>query len=68
MAYKHDWRELEEMRTLATGQADSLKIDTGNERVWLCRCGTDDGMCCNHHITIERLENGRWVTLREECN
>jgi hypothetical protein len=55
--------ELENLPTLATGQADNLKIDTGTIRVWLCRCGIADGMPYDNAITVERLINGRWVEV-----
>ena len=57
--------ELEDLPTLSTGQADSLKIDTGEKRVWLCRCGVADGMPYENQVTIEHLEDGRWVTIAE---
>ena len=58
-------RELKDLPTLAQGQADNLKIDTGTERVWLCRCGIADGMPYNNAITIERLIDGRWQTVQQ---
>ena len=51
--------DLEAMPTLCTGQADDLKMDLGNVRVWLARCGPADG----YHgkpVILERLRNGRW--------
>lgn len=57
--------ELRDLPTLAQGQTDNLKIDTGTERVWLCRCGFEDGMPYDDMITIERLQDGRWVTVEE---
>jgi CDGSH-type Zn-finger protein len=53
--------ELEDLPTLAQGQADNLKIDTGEARVWLCRCGVEDGMPYDNAVTVEVLDNGRWV-------
>jgi hypothetical protein len=64
----YDVAQLEEMPTLCVSQADNLKIDTGDERVWLCRCTRDDGMCCDAHVTVERLHDGRWATAYEECH
>ena len=46
------WRELDNMETLCEGQADDLKIDDGNFRVWLSRCGIEDGMPFDNAITI----------------
>ena len=65
----YDPKKLRALPTLSTGQADSLKIDTGVKRVWLCRCGRADGMCCDAHVTIEALSPaGRWETVEEECH
>ena len=55
--------ELQALPTLATGQADSLKIDSDGIRVWLCRCGLDDGMPYDNQVTVERLAAGRWITV-----
>ena len=54
---------LADLPTLAVGQTCNLKIDTGDMRVWLCRCGVADGMPYDNQVTIERLVNGRWATL-----
>jgi hypothetical protein len=58
--------ELEALPTIAQGQADNLKIDTGIERIWLCRCGVEDGMPYDNAVTLERLEDGAWVFV-EMC-
>ncbi len=55
--------ELEAMPTLAVGQADDLKVDTGEERVWLSRCGAEDGQI--YRIGHEHLIDGRWVVVSE---
>jgi CDGSH-type Zn-finger protein len=53
--------ELEALPTLAVGQADNLKIDNGDGlRVWLCRCGVEDGMPYNNQVTIEEYDGERW--------
>ena len=57
--------ELEDMETLSTGQADDLKIDTGNVRVWLSRCGVEDGEPFDNKVTVEHLAEGRWETVEE---
>lgn len=54
--------ELEELPTLAVGQADDLKVDDGETRVWLCRCGPDDGYF-GPPVAYERLIAGRWETV-----
>lgn len=57
--------ELEDMPTLAQGQTCNLKVDDGETRVWLCRCGVEDGMPYDNQITVERLVKGRWETVGE---
>lgn len=54
---------LESLTTLSTAQADNLKIETENTRVWLCRCGIADGMPFENMVTIETLKEGRWEVL-----
>ena len=56
-------RDLVDLPTLSVGQADNLKVDDGTERVWLSRCGKADGMPYDNQITVERLRDGRWVTV-----
>lgn len=53
--------ELEELPTIAEGQADDLKIETASTRVWLSRCSVEDGEPFNDKVTVERLQSGRWV-------
>lgn len=55
--------ELAQLPTLTVGQADDLKIDTGTERVWLSRCGAEDGQV--YQINHETLIDGRWVVTSE---
>lgn len=55
--------ELDEMPTLEQGQADDLKIATVDERVWLCRCGVEDGMPFDNAVTVEYLLKGSWVEV-----
>jgi CDGSH-type Zn-finger protein len=55
-------KELEKLPTLCVGQADSLKIEKKNMRVWLCRCGIADGMPYDEQVTIEKYVNNKWVT------
>lgn len=60
--------ELRDLPTLATGQADNLKLEFtdpyhGEVRVWLSRCGVEDGMPYDDIITIENLAEGRWVQV-----
>ena len=50
-----------EMPTLAQGQAEDLKHDTGEYRYWLMRCGTSDG--ATYAASVEMLDAGRWITV-----
>ena len=56
--------DLSAMPTLAVGQADDLKYDDGEVRMWLSRCTARDGLV-GSRISYERLENGRWMPHRE---
>jgi hypothetical protein len=55
--------ELEAIPTLSQGQADDLKIDSGTVRIWLSRCGVEDGEPCDNKVTIEEYVDGRWVEV-----
>lgn len=52
--------ELQSLPTLATSQADDLKVDMPTYRVWLSRCTVADGEPYDNKVTVERLRNGRW--------
>ncbi len=59
---------LQSLPTLAVSQADDLKIDSsdgsgGGVRVWLSRCGVEDGEPYPNKVTHEHLVDGRWVKL-----
>jgi len=61
--------ELENMETIVIGQADDLKIDDGRFKVWLCRCGIEDGMPFNNAVTIEAVIDGKcFEILMYEAN
>ena len=55
-------QELSKRSTLATGQADDLKVDTGDVRFWLSRTGLADGEPFENTVTIELLEDDGWTT------
>jgi hypothetical protein len=55
--------ELEALPTLCVGQADDLKIETAEYRVWLCRAGVADGMYAENVVTVEACFDGRWRTI-----
>jgi hypothetical protein len=57
-------KDLESMPTLSEGWADDLKIDTGALRVWLSRCGLEDGAEFAAGVTVEVLCKGRWNTIK----
>lgn len=56
--------DLRAMPTICTSQADDLKIDTGNTRVWLSRATVDDGALFNDMVTFERWNGDRWRVCR----
>jgi hypothetical protein len=62
---RYSLAELEQMPTLATGQTDDLKVDTGASRVWLARTSIEDGESYNNRVTIEDLVDGQWVIVQE---
>lgn len=55
--------ELEAMPTVCVGQADDLKVETEDTRVWLSCCGIEDGEPFDNKVTIEELVNGQWVEV-----
>lgn len=56
--------ELKALPTLTVGQANSLKIETPAERVWLSRCSVKDGEPYPNKVTVERLmDDRRWITV-----
>jgi len=57
----HNLEYLKSLPTLATGQADDLKIEEEYTRVWLSRCTVADGEPYNNKVTVERLINGQWI-------
>lgn len=61
--YEIPLAELEALPTLCVGQADSLKIESDTERVWLSRCGIEDGEPWDHKVTVERLIAGSWIEV-----
>lgn len=56
---------LRRRRSLAKSQTCDLKIDTGHVRVWLSRCGVEDGEPYENKVTIECLVDGRWIVTDE---
>ena len=58
---KYTLKHLESLTTICTGHADDLKIDNSDTRVWLSRCGVEDGEPYPNKVTVERLFDGEWV-------
>ena len=65
MMRRYTARELSAMPTLAIGQVDDLKIDTGTVRVWLSRCGPEDGEPYRDKVTVEFLWGDGWDVEEE---
>lgn len=61
--YELSLEELEAMTVIEQGQADDLLIASDGERIWLSRCGIEDGEPWNNKVTIERLVGGRWTEI-----
>lgn len=57
------WNDLIDRPTLSQGQVDDLKIDTGQTRYWVSRCGIEDGEPFEKTVHVERLIDGRWETV-----
>lgn len=58
---RYSLEELEEMETISIGQADNLKVETEDTRIWLCRCGIDDGMPYDNQVTVEKLDKNDYI-------
>ena len=55
--------ELEAMDVLEQGQADDLLIHSEDYKLWLSRCGVEDGEPCDNKVTIEVRRDGRWTEI-----
>lgn len=60
---RYSLEELEALPTLCVGQADDLKIEDSQMRVWLSRCHVEDGEPYNNKVTVTRRVNGKWVEI-----
>jgi hypothetical protein len=53
--------ELKALPVLCVGQADDLRFEDDGVRVWLSRCGVEDGEPYANKVTVETLRrDGRW--------
>ena len=65
MKSNYTLQELESLPTLCVGQAEDLKVETNDIRIWLSRCGVADGEPHNNMVTVEKYdEAGGWYTQR----
>jgi hypothetical protein len=56
---------LRRRKVLSVGQADNLRYDNGRTRIWLSRCGVEDGEPYTNKVTVEYLDSdGRWDVYR----
>ena len=53
-------QQLKTLSTIGDSQFDNLKIETETTRVWLSRCGVEDGEPYPNKVTIEERINGSW--------
>ena len=60
MERKYGLAELEALETLSVAQADDLKVDEGSTRIWLSRCGLEDGAEYDNMVTVEKYNGQRW--------
>jgi hypothetical protein len=66
--WAHMTRDLENSPTLCEGQAEDLKAEltlrNGTPaRVWLSRCGVEDGEPWENTVSLETYQEGRWATV-----
>ena len=53
-------QQLESLPSIGDSGFDNLKIETETTRVWLSRCGVEDGEPYPNKVTIEERINGSW--------
>lgn len=67
MAIDYTLKQLEALPTLSTSQSCDLKIESSfPKRVWLSRCGVEDGEPYPNKVTVEYwdVEEQRWIEER----
>lgn len=55
--------ELKKMRTIKQLQFEDLKYSDSKVRIFLSRMTVRDGAKCDNLVTIQRYQNGNWVTV-----
>jgi len=57
------YAHLDSLPTISQSQADNLKYDDGEYRIWVSRMGPEDGLEEGGEVTVESLDgwSGRWV-------
>jgi len=60
------YAHLDSLPTISQSQADNLKYDDGETRIWVSRMGPEDGLEEGGEVTIEYLDEdaGRWEIAR----
>lgn len=62
---KYSLYELERMDTIYSGKFADMKLDNGEERVWLSRMTKEEGAKCNNKVTVEVFKGGIWTCVDE---
>ena len=60
--YGYTTEYLETLPTIEQGQDANLKVKEDGRKVWLSRLTREDGAEYDHEVTVEVLQDGRWVT------
>jgi hypothetical protein len=64
---QYTYNILKRLPTLATGQAEDLKVETEANglpaRIWLSRCGVADGAPWEHTVSAEVCYDGQWTEV-----
>ena len=64
MKIEYTLKQMERMPTIGQGHTDDLKVETDDTRIWLSRMTIEDGMPYNNEVTIEKLQDGKWLAVR----
>lgn len=58
-----DWNELTTLDPIVDGHTATLRIDTGDFRLWTARTGLDDGEPYERTVYVELFDGNRWSDL-----